>query len=305
MILTEVNNINPMFQSSFACAEETVSVTFPKEGIKLDFCHCNFECDYEESVFANPGESEFENDKSSFLYQLLSNTSTIEFTLVKESTGEEFPIVDNTYGQYYPKGSFTDHPLKAGVIIEWEKVFIEEGGGRYYLKVDQTNFTQLVTYESRYFKLQRFQLLLADLTVRIETIQNGYIEGGLDFTGLNWVQWIRVPGTFGQGRPNLEKENYLDGTRRRTQIQDGVNYEYTLKTQLINSEVSDFIFRNLILANEITVSDYTIWNHKVYRSLEVDPTEIPEPIYTAGTRKAIFAITFTDRKEDTIKRNFR
>jgi hypothetical protein len=300
-IIQNLLNPTPMLLNAMACAQEVEQVTKPPQPPQLEFCICGFQCDYVEIALAKDGGEDWENDYSSFLIQLPIPSSTASFTLKKGST--EFPIVDDTYGDYFPLGSISGHPLKTGFIIRWDRVFTLEGGGIYTLEVEQTNFGSTTTTESHKFDLNAFSETRADGTVRLDTIKNGQIEGGLDYTGMNWPTAVRLQGKFGDKQATLETDNYVNPNRRTVQIQDQVTFEYSLQTSLIPDFIINPIFKDDILSNEILISDYNIYNHENFKLLPVYPVSFDDATYFRMNTNGVFSMTFTDKVQNLVKRN--
>ena len=144
----------------------------------------------------------------------------------------------------------------------------------------------------------------ANKTVRIESTQNGNIFGSIfDFTGLNWKQSLRVPGTFSSLSPTLEVENYLNSNHENRQITAKMSREWGLTTGLINFEVATKILYNKLLANEVLITDYLIKAESIFRRIDVMVSEIDKP-EIKGTPDRAYNIKFTDRKDTFRKRNF-
>jgi hypothetical protein len=300
-VIQNITNTAPMLLNAQACAQEVVQVTKPTQPATLEFCLCDFQCDYVEIALAKDGGEDWENDYSSFLLELPIPSSTASFTLKKGTT--EFPIVDNTYGDYFPLGSISGHPLKTGFIIRWDRVFTLEGGGIYTLEVEQTNFGNTTTTESHKFDLNAFSEERANGTVRLDTIKNGQIEGGLDYTGMDWPTAVRLKGKFGDKQPTFETDSYVNTNRRTVQIQDQITFEYTLQIHLIPDFIINPIFKDDILSNEILISDYNVFNHENFKLLPVYPTETGEATYFRKNTQGVFNFTFTDKVQNLVKRN--
>ena len=47
----------------------------------IDFCFCDFECDYTELALVDIGGEEWKNDKTAFLFRLLDPADTGEFKI--------------------------------------------------------------------------------------------------------------------------------------------------------------------------------------------------------------------------------
>lgn len=295
---------NPMIShSEYALTQESTAIIIPTQPPSLEFCFCDYECNYEELVLANDGVEDFENDKTSFLYERVDTTSgTITFTLI-DSNGVEYPLNSTTYGEYYDFGSFTDHPQKKGFIIEWYKVLTILGGGRYQVRIDVNNFSRPIEILSHYYRLRPYSERAADGTIRIKTIHDGFIQGGEDYTNMEWLKMVRIKGKVFEVTPILETDNYEDSQRKINQIQDKVYNEYSLELQRISGNLGRSITHDGILANKIYLNDYNLWSHEIIRDLEVYPTEISEKRMYTKSRRGTYILKFQDKKQDNIKRN--
>ena len=103
-------------------------------------------------------------------------------------------------------------------------------------------------------------------------------------------------------KPELQRDDYMDGNRVIKQIQDSIIRKYTLETQLIPQGIMNMIAFNDVLANEIIISDYNLQNAN-YKGLEVVPESITANYYEKNPNGS-YEIEFKARKENDIKRNY-
>jgi hypothetical protein len=293
-----------MEQTEFSTAMATNSIALPTEQPTLAFCFCDYECDFMEVVFADLADPEsYKNDRTSFLIAAPDTVGgSFAIRLIK-ADGTSVALTDNTYGTYFGLGTISGHPTYAGYLIEWNKVATLEGFGVYSFEVDNTNFTNTITTTSREFQLMPYSEENADETVKIETIHNGCIEGGFDYTGMDWIRSIRIPAIFGDKIQRLETDNYFDTQNNKTQIRDQVVNEYSLKTKRLPSSVMTPLIEDKILANQIFITDYNLFNYEDIRQKEVVATEISEQNYASKSKKASFTISFEEKLQNIIKRN--
>jgi len=300
-----------MVLGEIACTQDSDSIAIPNQPPIIDFCHCDFECEYNEKVFASPGNEEYKNDKSSFLYELVDSAGTIEFKLFKD--GKQITtIIDNTLGTYYGVGSLpstatTDHSLKSGFICEWEKVYNTYGAGQYYFEIVVTNFTRPYTVTTQKYRLRLFSVSTADKTTVFKSIQNGYIQGGMDYTGLDWEYQFRIPGKLLYDTPEFEKTTYLNSAREERQIQSQIIRTYQFSCDFIPAILSDGIINDYILGNELLVTDFNIWNASTltYSEISLVPEGIEEAEYYERSRNGNFIFSFKERQQNKLKRNFK
>ena len=152
---------------------------------------------------------------------------------------------------------------------------------------------------------------MAHGTVRIEGYQTGNVIGlDVDYSALldelpnGWYSSIRIPARFGDKTPTLETDEYLDTTYRVTQNRNQITNEYTLETKIIPASVSNRITQNQILSNSLLLTSYDLYATDIFRRLEVVPVGITETNHYQETGGANYVITFRDRVENQIKRNF-
>jgi len=308
MIVTQLLNTNPYLKShGMACKVlgESLPEVVP-ESVN-DICICNYiTCEYVEKVFADPTSSDFwKNDKNEFLFRRLVAVDTVAIKLFKDGV-EVADLNDNTLGTFYngfASGS-AEQQKYVGFLVDWKLVEAAHGVGEYQIKADLSIIGNTSTYESRKFRLCIYSDLAANGTVRIESTQNGNIEGSdFDYTGLEWYQSFRIAGKFGNPTPVFEEDRYTTETRKIRQIKDKMGREWTLKTGKVNYEVGEKLIYNKMLANEILITDYSILAESIWRRQSVLPSSIEKP-EIADSLEKIYVITFIDDKDIYIKRNF-
>lgn len=304
MIFQEVTTGKQMALRGWSCKTPSQVITIPKEEDVVDFCTCNFFCDYTERAFADPldEENEYKNDYRSILLNLKDDTSSYLFTLVTPSG--DVDLTDNTYGTLFDKGFNSEQPLQAGFRLDWVKVLIAFGEGVFQIRVTQTDFGNDVVVESHDIKLETWDEIRSNLTVKIEYTQKGVILNGKDFTGLNWDNMIRLEGKFGNESYNYEINRLQDSNYKDLDIQTLKTNNYQLQTLLLPSSIGDTITEGLLMTDEIKISVNDVFNYKQYRQLDVvfeGSVEVSED-YARNNMKS-FQITFKD-KISKLKRNF-
>jgi hypothetical protein len=306
MILSEITAGKQMILGGLSCRTPSKVIQLPTtEDI---VCSCSFvssSCDYEELAFAYPDDEEdtYRNDFKSILITLLDDSSTYEFFLVG-SDNIETPLTDDTYGTLFDKGFNTSQPLKVGFRIDWLKVFNGLGGDVYNIRIKQTDFGTPITTESHNIRLTKFSVLASDPTVKIETVQKGVYLSGEDYEGMEWRNMNRIVATFGNETQQTEISRLKDGNYQDFDIQNEYFYQYTLSTNLLPSEIADFILNGDIKTDEIFISNYNIHAYRTYTDLPVihEGTVDPSDDYVKNKNKK-FNITFNDNISN-LKRNF-
>jgi len=248
-----------------------------------------------------------DNDKTSFLYRVMSLNDTAQLKLYKSGV-ETATLDNNNYGTFYNLGTLGtgEQLLYIGYLIEWKEVLAQHGVGVYTIKADLTQFGNAVTIESPNYLLKNYSANDADGSVKIVTYQNGNIErSAFDYTDLNWYQQIRINGILWNKQAEYITDTYQTSSRSITQIQDSIEYTYDLQVEFVQDSVSQFIIENNILANEIYISDYNLTNTSFYNEIPLAVKEISETteLYYYNGRSHV--IQFTDRVQNIIKRNYK
>ncbi len=304
-IITDITNSNPLTQAILAGSQEAPSVKLPEQELEIDFCICDYTCEYVNNVFASVSETDdYKNDKTSFLVGLTDDSSSLSIVLV--GTNDETVINNDTYGEYFAKGTFTntDNQLNyVGFVADWKKILTLKGAGTYYFKFTETTFGQDFEKETIKYKLLPYLENFVYKTIRFKFIQNGLIENGLDYTGLNWTIQTRIKGSLKKLATTLEQDNYINNNRVVSQIQDKAIKNFEIETGLVNSDIGDLL-ENGILSNNILVSNYDWGAYKKYEDLPINITEVNEfkgnfELNPLGS----FIFTAQERTQNTIKRN--
>jgi hypothetical protein len=300
-IFSAQSNPLPMEQTEMSIRLETQTASIPQLQPSIDYCFCNYDCDFRQLVLA--GATDYETDRSDFLVDIPDTvTGSFMITLINQSSGLETQLINNTFGTYFGLGTMSQ-VTKGGYLINWGLVRDFLGYGRYKVRIEQTFFGQTIETESHIYDLKPYDPEYADGTVRIETVRDGCIEGGIDYTGLEWLTQVRIPGKFGFKTPRLERDFYETNTRKVAQIQDKVISTYELRTSLLPSFISDALIEDGFMASSIFITDYNLISARDIRQLEVVATEYSEATEYYVSRKSKYVIQFEEKTQNLIKRN--
>ena len=299
MIVTLLPNGDPMNLGGFATAAIPNVLTpqiFPDEEDRAFVAQCCFN-----NLVLAGGAEPFQNDITSVLFKVFDPADTIEFFLDKDEI-QVAALNNNDLGTLFPIGSFSTQLLLIGFKLDWAKVLIAHGEGNYKIRTERILITGTDTITSVNYNLKTFSLELADNTVWIEWTQDGEIIDGLDYTGIDWFQAIRLPGFFGNKQTEIEETLFKNSNYNTTQIKSELTFNTPLEIGPIPSCIGDFL-PNLIQANIIQITDYNIRNFDyLLQQKAVKVAEIGETVYNRE-RLAVYNLTLTDRKEDHIKIN--
>ena len=306
-IFTFITDNNPMNQVILANSQDSETTQSPKEQIKTDFCLCNYLCKYENVVFAElEGNEDYKNDKTSFLFSVSSSTSTFEIILI-DSSGNEEIINDNSFGEYFPLGSFNqqkDQEKYVGFICDWQKVFQVKGAGVYFFKFKENSFGSEVINESVIYRLQPFSEVIASKTVRFRFIQKGTIQNSLDYNGIDWTYEIRLKAKLNYSEPTFEQTDFLKGDRVVEQIQDSKIENIEIEVDFVPSVIGDFITDIGILSNNILVTNYGLADYKKYVDFDIIIKELTDlKANYEFNNLASFKLPSLGRNQSTVKRN--
>jgi hypothetical protein len=262
-------------------------------------------CCYSHLVLSDGTDDTYKNDVNGFLFTKKSNTDTFDMQLIKApgGGGNEFDLIDDTYGKFYDFGSLTSFPKYKGYRIDWSKVYNLHGQGDYYIKVDGTFIGVPTTFSTETFRLRTFSFLQANGTVRVETVMNGYLgTTKFDYSGLQWVDQMRLKGFFGNRTPEYERDSIKYQNRNVKQIRDELINSYKFQSGNVPSCVTKRLIDYHFLADEIYISDYNSNNHDYeLKSVAVIPEGNDEVDYTSYSRGAILNYTLKDRVQNKLK----
>jgi len=231
----------------------------------------------------------FKNDFFSFIRQLQVG-QTIEVELIDAVTDIVLAnIIDNTYGDLTAIGGYPKRLLVWSFVVSWQKVQALEGFGKYKFNfiIKNSAGNIISEKESICFSLQPFDCDEAHGTVRIETLQTGFIQNGFDYRDITttktftaggfghvvtvegWSQQIRWYGRFFPDLPDEEDDFIQDSERIERQIQQKVTNKYKLNLRKLRSNIGVTLTNDNFLADQILISDYNLESYEFYRNREV------------------------------------
>ena len=272
-----------------------------------DVCICDG-CEFEEDAYVKVGGASYQNDWKSFIGKRKFSSDTITFKLVKGGVVVA-TLNASTYGQYYNFGnalfvnSEVNFPDYKGFIIDWSLVQQALGYGNYIVRVEIVSLGVTYTKDSHTFNVVEYNAYRADNTVKIEGYQNGLLQKYFDYTGLNWPQMQRVKGKLGNKTPNLTNDLYEDYSRKTHEIQSTITDVYDLETELLPSNIFNFLNYTLLRANTLLITDYNLLNQELYRSKSMYLNNFKVVQNHELTRKSSFVYELKDKSNNDIKRN--
>lgn len=280
----------------------------------VDFTYCRYETVKYNKVFAqvDDAKTDFDkNDVSTFLVSVASGDITV-FKLKKDSA-----IISEDCVNYGTNSSWENTQTLFGLQLEWKKVIKDKGVGIYTVEAHTgSDEDSLEVLWSEDFKLAEFDEMDADGTFVIESVANGRIDNGYDFTGIitpnYWdlphetgFYWrYRIEGSFGGLKPKLIRTEYQDAGRNILQIQDKIQNEYTLQTWLIYWSLCKRLIESAV-HNSVYMTDFNLFNPLLQdlKRKSIVFTDFNDVTYINHNRRQAISIKATDRTDNTIKRN--
>lgn len=307
----------------YASFEETVAVNDDPLEVGAGCCFCVPNCDWDFPVFAflsSPFDRE-KNDRNDFIFNVAAG-STLTAKLIQlnpdNTVKQTITIVDNTYGQLFPTGT-----IKAGVWafwINWHDVADVEEFGRWKFNVTIENGSATETYnqDTVCFHLMPWTCENAHRTIKIQTEQSGYFEGGFDYTGISfveeiaggigqankttWPQELRLWGIFFRDGFPQERDNLVTQNRGKQLVQSKIWKKYKLKLDTIPTILSNRLVLDMLQAPEVYITDQNISNIEEYVRVRVDLQDIDDPINFRQNKNEFFEIEFVDWQQDNVHR---
>lgn len=260
------------------------------------------DCCYKRLVLADDTGKARQNDKNGFAFKVETETDTVNMFLV-DSALNEVALVNDDYGTFFDFGDM--NTLQKGYEIEWSKVLDLEGADTYRIKSVEVILGENITTFSDFFCLKTYSIINADNTIRIDTIQNGFLRhDNFDYTDLNWRDSVRVDGFFGNREPEYETKEILYQNRELEQISDELVNFYKLDINPVPVCIGDRIIEYHMLANDIRVTDYNGNNYSYnFNDVRVTKDTVDESRYLLQKRDLKLRFTMKDRVQDFEKTN--
>lgn len=290
----------------------TKRILIPTQELRItdsDSCQSFSQCyDCSLPMFANlsaPTDNA-QNDKYTFIYNILSTESIVAKIIDSDNT--EYIVSSNDYGFLYAVGT-----QKANVWV-WEmdalKIATEIGFDKYTIEIEIENTSSevIVSLESFCFKIMPFTCEGANGTIRLDIWQSGYIENGFDYTDMLFggiLQQIRLYGSFKLKGHTVENDNVQLSNKNLQQVQTKIIDNYVLQLTGLNSTKTTKVIKDFMLGNDIIISDYNVRNIDLFRNKVVILDSIDEPIRSEINGTYIYNINLTEKRQNTIKRNFK
>lgn len=265
-------------------------------------------CCFENYAFASSSDDEpRKNDFKSWLFKRTLPSDTFELKLIKNGggIGNEFAMNNNTYGTFYDFGDVPDRPDYFGYQLEWKKVLLAHGEGSYNVILTGTIIGSPINISSSTYALREFSPLLADGTVRIDSVMNSILKfTGMDYRGLNWRNSIRFDGFFGNQQRSYDFEELTySGDDKVEDLTMEQSNTYVLQGNVLPDCITEEIYDYHLFADELFAFDYNGNNHTYvkYNGLPIRLKENKDAEYYSTCREMTLNVDFADRFRDKRK----
>ena len=283
--------------------ERTISyairVVFPKE---IDVDKGFSECCYDNIALASSSDTDpYKNDFYGVYHVRQLSSEVCDIVLLKDSV--EYPITDNTFGEYIDFGGVQDNDVYKHFICDWRKVLIALGQGNYSIRKDITIAGQTFSISSNTFTLREYSISNAHYTVRIDSYMNDFlVKNNVNFNKTGFKTSLRVRGYFGDPQAVFSKTSKIVGTYQQKDYQKTIDKEYVFEgdnlPECISSEIVYFM-----LLGDVFINDYNTNNHQ-YDLIDIGVTvkENAGNGYAIFNRNTSLNITFEDNDKSNIRR---
>lgn len=254
---------------------------------------CN--SDYVWRVLADAASSDpLKNDTTNFIEWFDKVGITAAKVYLCKCDGTKIDLTaSSTYGTPYdfgfdimPNVDYNTNGEKAiGYHIEWKKVLTVIGEGIYYLQYEATTLFGATTIKKTpSYCLKQYTVARADGTVRIEYYLNGVIgktendKKRRDYLQANWYNMHRFDGYFfyQNSQYKVDEIQYQNGFI--DEVEHGQTPEYLMKLKPIPFFKHDILRTDILMSNNILVTDYNTKNIDNYYQKAVKKNGNYEPI---------------------------
>ena len=289
MIIIQQNNSNPITRNGFAICQPSAPLIIP-QSLEIEGCDCS-SCGYYEYAFRSDDSDK--NDQTSILLTYPKPPTSKSYLLLHN--GDEI-IIDITIAEIFDRGTMSVED-KEGFIIDWGKVYDLHGGGDYVISVKYNMLGVDYETESHTYKCLPYTPVLSVNTYRVDFIKDCYFEDGRNYTGLKWSEKHRLNGFFGNKKPTLEIDSYINGNRIDEIIQRDLYFNYESKV-LIPLHIQKNMFEGSSFDCFVTTYEQKAEN---YNKLPVIFEEITLEEYK-NYKNRLFSMVVRDKLRDNIKR---
>lgn len=259
---------------------------------------------------------EFKQDETSFKRAYDPNAiDSVEFVIQKCGVNgfeDKHTITNNDYGIYVPLGAevVNGFSLVSIKLINWSKVLVDFGAGIYRIKTNENSIfaTEPVQNDFSFeYDLKEFTVDRADKTVFFKVSNDGSM-GSLDprqrmAFPANWVDGIRLPGSFGKDNRDYTKTYHQLESGKRNFTEEIARDKFIYSSRLITEGPRNFFKNELMMANLVEITDYNKNAANTHINTPVHGDGAFSPTYPRNNSKAFFEVQFTDAFDNQNKKH--
>jgi len=249
--------------------------------------------------------SDLKNDKKLFIYEVPSDSDSLQFDLQKFEVGswitKETDLQTGAFGVLLEVGDDESAPLFTSYTLNWSEVLDVHGEGKYRMNSNGTFTGGFVEILSDMYCLKTYSDNAANDTVRFDwTISGSFGDINnpgrvIDFGTLNAFDSLRVQGYFGNEKEEQEVEEIEFQNRQIDRTRDLRRRKWEFISGRLPKFVHDklkFGFQN----DTLVVTDYNLNNDN--REIEQHPILKDggyEPDYKVNSILARVTVEFKDK----------
>jgi len=277
--------------------------------LNADAC-CFGYCEVPLPVFAdlnNETDSRV-NDFTKFILEVPTG-STVVCTLTDLNTDVDYVISDTTYGLFVDVGDIAARPLVWCFIVNWFKVadLISFGDFKFNITIYDGTSAETFNKDTPCFYLQPYSCENAQGTIRIDTVQDGYVQDGFDYRSLTGLynllkpQQLRVYGSIDK-RPITVTDYIANASSEDSHVQTGIYHEYDMNLHMISGSTYDNLVKGILLEGLLTINSYNAFDSSPIESLKCTYLEVTKEPKDPKTKQERITVKLQDYKKANRKR---
>lgn len=273
------------------------------------------ECCFTMDVLAEIGAQTdpLRNDKSDWIWWYGNSFSTANMILQRWSGSswvDVATLTDDTFGTISAFAFFTNSFGERGMgyLLDWWKIINHVDGGEASFRIKTVETPLFGAAINRYsweYCLRNWTVDREQETVKVEWNMNGKVGDAdndrkrRDFGSQNRYNQIRLPGNFGFPTAPFESEyvkyqSENPGYGKEVWISNKYFDQFALELYPIPSYLHEFLKNDMMLADDVRISDFNSNNPTHYIQKYVKAASNWEPNWNFGSKNASVTIKFED-----------
>ena len=253
-----------------------------------DVNYCDYECSNE--YYAFTFETESESDFFTVTQPIQLDSDNVVVTLQKGST--DYILTDDTYADIVENENMHYY------TVNWLRVYNNLGGGRYCIKLEYTSLGVTTTKIFGVFVVIPFDAKLANNTIAISGILNGYLENYGDFKEDDISYFMRLTGSLNYQEVTTD-ERVLQGNRREVNSHKRKHNEYEIQLDKIGFEFQEYLKDVYLMCDDISIKSYSVLSPLYLKKIPVLVNE-REARESEGTRNLYYTLQCEDALKNII-----